>query len=363
MIVVTATDLPRMMQCTGSRLMATIMPADASTDARDEGNAADWLAGQIFTNSGDIQTYVGTKAPNGFVITADMLNFVSEYLSALDCGEMQVETSWSGGNGAFEIRGRADHIVLLHADEHQSHVVIDEFKYGWRVVEPFMNWTLISHAIGFMVTRNVRPARFTFRIHQPRPLHPDGTLRVWSIDAETINALWLQIIDRLSNPTDMLQTGPECYKCHAYLGCPAADKMQANAIDASYDSIFSHQLTGEQLSRELDLLTRAQAVIKTRLEAFTELAVHRSKNGEIVPNYATDPQYGNSTWKPFVTPELIKATTGLDASKPGLVTPAEMKRRGMSETAVKSLSERPMKGVKLRRIDADARARKMLGKQ
>ncbi len=355
MIVVTATELPRVMQCIGSRLMATIMPPDAITDARNEGNAADWLANTVF-NSGNIETMIGQKAYNGFVITAEMIEFVGEYLSALDCGDVQVETSWSGG--PFEIRGRADHIIYHVGDT----LTVDEFKYGWRPVEPEMNWTTISHAIGHLANNaGLPPPRVIhFRIHQPRPHHPDGRLRTWSIDYATLMELQAQIIARLSNPTEHLQTGPACYKCHAYLGCPAAAKMEANAIDATYDSAFSDQLSGEALAVELELLERASDVIETRLAAHKELANHRLQNGEIVPNYARDPQYGHTKWKAGITGPLLSATSKIDCNKPGTITPAEFLRRGGSQATYDALTERPMTGAKLRRIDPNKRAQRLL---
>jgi hypothetical protein len=96
------------------------------------------------------------------------------------------------------------------------------------------------------------------------------------------------------------------------------------------------------------------------LEALEELTKHRLRGGQIIDNYALDNQYGHTRWKSGLTAQSVALVTGVDVTKPELVTPAEAKRRGVPEPVIKSLTERPSTGVKLVRRSVDEHAKKLL---
>lgn len=360
-LITTATELPRLMHCIGSRNMQAALPPDHDHEARDEGTAAHWLANAWFHGS---QPVAGTKAPNGYVITGEMIDHVGTYISALDCGEIEVETTFSGA--AWEVRARADHIVALYDpnDQYQTYVqtlVIDEFKYGHRLVSPVENWTMVAHAAGYCLARNIQPERIIFRVHQPRAYHPDGPLRTWEIDYATLCKLYGQIDERLSNPTNELMTDVDiCAKCHALATCPAARMASMNAIDAAHIG-FNDSLPANTLAYEYELLKRAEGTVNNRREALEELMTHRIKTGNVIMGYGLKPRLANSRWKPGISADAITMVTGVDVRKIDTVTPAEAKRRGLSDATVAALTDRPIIGTKLERIDADAAARKHFG--
>lgn len=358
MIITDATNLPRLMNCNGSRLMAAVLPPDSDQTARDEGNAAHWMAQQVF-NGASIDSLIDTKAFNGFTMTAEMAEHVASYVSALDCGEMECSTG--GSSDAWIVNGRADHIVYSRGIPDE--LTVDDFKYGWRIVEPDYNWTLIWHAIGYCVTRSIQPAVIVLRIHQPRPHHPSGKLREWRISYAQLMEFYAQINATLSNPSDMLTSGIEwCAKCHALPTCPAARKARYNAIDASAQA-FNDDLPDDVLSHELDILRTADAVIKAQRDALEELVSYRIRNGAVVPNYGLETQYAHTRWKTGISAEALSVVTGRECGKPPApITPAEAKRRGVPESVIKSLTERPMTGTKLIRATADERARRLLNK-
>lgn len=364
-LITTATELPRLMHCIGSRNMQAALPPDHDHEARDEGTAAHWLANAWFHGS---QHAAGTKAPNGYVITDEMVDHVGTYISALDCGAVEVETTFSGTT--WEVRARADHIKHLPLVPHPSDpsqyispstLTIDEFKYGHRLVSPVNNWTLIAHAVGWCLAKGIIPDRIIFRVHQPRAYHPDGPLRTWEISYRKLCELHEQIALRLSNPTNELLTGVDiCAKCHALPTCPAARQASMNAIDAANIG-FNDTLPADTLIYEYELLQRAEATIKNRREAVGELMTHRINSGTVFNGYGLKSRLANSRWKPGITAEAITLASGVDVRKIDTVTPAEAKRRGMSDEVVKALTERPIIGTKLERIDADATVRKHFG--
>lgn len=356
-LIVTATELPRILHCMGSHSMPAAIPGGGDTALRDEGNAAHWLAEQMFNGA---QVGAGSVAPNGYVITDDMVEHVSSYVSALDCGEMEVDTSYSGAS--WEVRGRADHLKFREGGGSALHVLtIDDFKYGWRLVSPERNYTLMSHAIGYIVRTQQRPDRIALRIHQPRPYHPDGPLREWSCSFEELMGFYSQIDARLSNPTDELLTSVEhCAKCHALATCPAARAASMNAIDAA-DLVFSDDLPKPVLTSEMETLRLAVAMIEARRDAIEELITHRIKAGDVFDGYLLERRYGQRRWKPGLGGATLSALAGVDLSKDGIVTPAEAERRGVSKEAVAALTDRPLLDPKLKAVDVDARARATFG--
>lgn len=355
MQTIIATNLPRFMPCNGSRLMAASAPQIISNSAdRDEGIAAHYMAKTVFDGEFSIEELVDRKAPNGFYMSSEMADHVAGYLSNIQPGEMEIDTSY--GSEHFRVNGRADHIYYS-----EDTLYIDEFKYGWSPIEPERNWTLISHAIGYCVIRQIKPKAIILTVHQPRPAHRLGKTRSWSLDYFELLGYYQQIATALTNPSDMLNTGPHCRRCDALATCPAARAASYNAIDAS-EVVFNDEIGNDALAYDLDALRLARDTIKHRLEALEELAAHRLRNGQVIPDYATEPQYGHRRFKPGWTAAMIQAVTGIDAAKPGIVTPAEFKRRGASEILLSAVTDVPMTGLKLVKISADQRARKALGK-
>jgi hypothetical protein len=376
MLTVIADNLPRLMECNGSRLMSPAFPAvDVDPTARDEGTAADWMALQAF-NGTPIGTLINTPAKNGFYMTADMADYVDQYLAALDCGEMQVDTSF--GTDLWRVGARADHIKYIARGERvefvnggngnvlehplPSELHVDDLKYGYSLVDPEMNWTLIWHAIGYCITRQVQPDIIKLTIHQPRPHHPDGKHRTWTISYAELLELYARINATLSDPSNELRTGLSwCRRCHALASCPAATKARMNAIDATAIA-FNDQLPDNALSYELDVVRMAKATLEAQLNALEEMATHRLRNGAVIDNYAMQPQFANTRWKPGIDARLLSMASKIDCEKPGTITPAEFKRRGGSEAVYNALTERPQTGIKLIRATADQRARRVLKK-
>lgn len=357
MFTTTADELPRIMACEGSRLMPASFPVEAGdTSARDEGTAAHYLAQAVFNNEFTFDELTDRKAPNGVYISTEMADHVAQYLSALDCGETEIDTSY--GTDAWRINSRADHIAFNHTVDT---LIVDDLKYGWRLVSPVNHWSLVWHAIGYCIARQLRPAHVELRIHQPRPWHPDGPCRTWRITGDELWALYAIINAKLSALSDALTTGPQCNGCHAMATCPAYRAANMNALDAT-DHAIPDDMPNDALSYELDVLTAAQSVIENRLDALRDLASHRLSLGQLIENYSRQATYANTRWRAGLDGATLSLMAGKDLTKPAaLVTPTEAKRRGMSEAVIKSLTERPMTGQKLVRSTATERANRLLG--
>jgi hypothetical protein len=355
MLIVTATDLPRLMACNGSRLMGGANPpVDSDNVVRDEGNAADWLVQQIYNGHFTAEELIDRKAPNGIYITAEMVEFLEPYIHRP--GVIELDTSHAGAN--WQVNGRADRVNYIRET---ATLKVDDLKYGWSIVEPEENWTLISHVMGFMAQNPSYPVeRAELTIFQPRPHHPDGPVRTWHIDRARIAELYAQMNATLSNPTDILNTSPNCYRCPALAICPAARKAQMNGIEAS-ENAFVDNIDNDNLSFQLDHVARAMKLLKQMHDAYSELALYRLKAGQVVRNYSVENELANRSWLDHVTPEFMQMITGKDISQKQLISPAQAEKMGITPEVVSAMTTRKQKGFKLARVDADKKAKKLFG--
>lgn len=354
MFKITATELPRFMACNGSRLMGVLVPPNESDTARDEGDAVHWIAEQVFKGVITADELIDRKAPNGVYITVDMVEHVSTYLnSIMGRGSVERDTSHTDG-AAWRVGGRVD-----HESWEGGTLYIDDFKYGWRIVSPVMNWTMISHAVALAKQANTMPDEVVFRIFQPRPYHPEGYVREWCCNADEFRKLFERLIETLLNPNDRLQTSQHCYGCLSRSQCPANQITEANSIDVS-ERVYNNVIDNDTLVNAINEIERATKVLKESLDAYHDLAISRLKSGQVIKGFALTADLGNLDWKEGLTPEVMKLLTGKDLSKSELITPTQAKKLGID---VDAFSERRNKGVKMVRMDSAKNAEKHFGKR
>lgn len=364
MLHVAADELPRFMACNGSLAMGSLpsLPIAATSSTQGEGIAAHWLAEQVFTKQHGTDELIDRQAPNGVFITADMVEHVQLYLDTIGYdGVIEHDTSFSDGAGVWQINARADHAT--HAGRQ---LIVTDFKYGWSIVEPEENWTLIAHAIGFGLQLTHQQGvdllkdidQVVLRIVQPRAYHHVGKVREWVITPQQLVEYHQRINAVLSNPVDELNTSKHCRYCPAMSVCPAFQQAQMNAIEAS-EAVFADEISNDSLSFMLDNIKRAQEVLDQAYKAYADLAQSRLKEGQIVTNYAVQNELTNRQWRDWVTPEMATAMTGKDLTKKQLITPAQAEKKGVPKEVMESLCERRNKGTKLVRIDANKLAKKL----
>lgn len=358
MLSLTATELPRFMACNGFTRLGGIEPFNPSTEITDEGNAAHWLCEQVY-HGRKPEELIGQKAYNGLFITEEMVEHCRAYIDFITSKVCYVEKDTSHRNGdIWEIRGRADCINRIDNET----VVIADLKYGWRIVEPEMNWTLISHAIDYRRYCGDKPMNFIFRIYQPRPFHPRGPIREWVINKYQLDDLEKQLTDTLNNPQATVCSSSQCYKCKSLSQCPAAQIAAMNAVDVA-NMAFDSEMTDDKLAWMLDNLKRAQEVIKQSYEAYQDLALHRLKDGRKVSSYDIQTALGNTTWNDDITPEMLELMSGVDCSVKKLITPAQAKKKGVPTELLEKCTHRPDNGFKLVKIDEDKLGNKLFGEK
>lgn len=359
-----ADDLSRFMQCNGSRLMTPTRPAKTgpqSTIALNE--AARFVAAEVGRGrlgNGDVRDpldLVDRKTPNGIYITREMADYIDPFID-IQFWRHDIDGYDVARKQETEaVTGMIDRICFSKTGT----LYVDRLEYGWSIVEPDMNWTLLFHAIHFCAFNNIQPVNIVLSVYQPRPMHHAGKHREWEITYPELLAYSHQLSNALANPTNTITTGPNCGKCPALTTCPAARKADLNSIEVS-ERAFDDSVTNDELAIHLDEITRAQQQLKASEDALTELARHRIRNGQVIENYGLESSWTNKRWDDHVTPDLMKLITGVDLSKPGLITPTQAKKLGVHEAVIDTFARRHETGVKLVRESADKRAKRLLKK-
>lgn len=356
MLTIDASNLPRFMVCNGYRLLPIDpLPTERDDTIREEGNAAHWLASVVFSGQHTIEEMVDRKAPNGIYITAEMAEYVREYLNDLTPND-RIEWGYALTGSNWQINGRGDCIGLSPSNK----LIVRDFKYGYSIVEPENNWTLIAHAVGYCFTNGVTPHSFEFVIHQPRAPHRDGTVRRWEVSADELMKLYNQMQMVLSRPSETLQTSQQCYKCPAFTGCPARQDAELNALEVSHMA-YRAEIDNADIVRRLALIHRADEMLKQSKKAYEEQIMHRLQTGQIIDNYAIEIEYTNRVWKDGVSADWMQALTGFNLTKPAMITPKQAETTGVPKEIVALFAERRSKGSKLVKVDANKRAAKFFG--
>ena len=357
MLSLTATELPRFIQCNGNIALDKISNFNIDTEERDLGNTAHWLVETAYKNGVQLEEMIGEKSPQGIVVDVEMVEHCEEYFNNL-AGSIEFDTSH--GSVDYEVRGRCDHIFF---NDSNNTLVVDDFKYGRRIVEPDENWTLISHALGCMwgsefVLNNTR--EIVFRIFQPRAYHPEGTVRTWRVSKETLEQYFRQMQAALANPDQTVNTGPNCYMCPSQSNCSASQIDLMNQTEISQHA-FNNKLDAKDVSSMYDLLKKAEKRIKSGLKAYEDVMLHGLKVGKSFPNYSVKKDFTSPKWNEGLTKDILEMATGKDLSGGKMVTPKQAEKLGVSKEAIKKLSKPVERGLKLVRISEQDKFSNMFG--
>jgi len=366
MITLQAHALNRVVRCNGSYWQepSEVPDSDEQSDDRREGIAAHWVAMEVIAGrASDAIEFVDRRAENGVFVTVDMIEaiepFIVDVQSRIGATTHIEETVNFQLSPEVLILCRLD---LATYDPTTGTLIVDDYKHGYRIIEPVDNWQLVAGAMGWIFKQGFAPTRVILNIHQPRPHHPDGKKRSWEFETyDDFLIAYERMCNALADVTRDLHTGNHCYKCPALTHCTSARRAGYNSIDIAGEA-FNDKLTNDELSHELLTVQRGIAALKQIEDAYEELLTHRINSGQVVRDWFIEPTYANTRFKKGVTPEMLKALSGIDPTVRSLPTPAAVKRLHISEQIVDAFTERPMTGTKLVHKSAAQVADKMFKK-
>lgn len=355
-------ELNRIAQCLGSLKLADVVERRYPTfsTSKDEGEAAHWLAETVLNGEFTLEELSDRKAPNGFYITPEMVEYVSRYLDALQPdGAADVPTSFPLTDN-ITISGRADHIVRT-----DDTLCVDAFHYGFRLVPAIDNWSLIAHALGYCYENGEDlPERIALIVHQPRAYRPSGISASVTFSYDELIAKQEELRQRLTGPSDICTTGPACTICPFSHGCSAFNGASMNAVDVN-ETVLPVEPQGDELAALLDLFARAEEIVKARLKSLREIAQQEIGAGRRVPNYSLERKSGTLRWNDGMSADMLKILIGHDVSKEGpppMITPTQARTRfKLPDAVIESVAHRPETTPQLVRISADDAAKKIFG--
>lgn len=351
--------LSRPMTCAGS-LFFENLPEQETSEAAKEGTACGEYLELLLTNR-----HIGEQAKNGVRFDEDMkffAGFAAENIKEKADGEVLCEQriDWQTESGIY-IRGKYDASYIGK----DGKLYIDDFKYGWGIVEVKENWQLIGYAIGEIIRRRQAFNNIVLRIIQPRPHHEDGPIREWEITYEQLLGYKEQIESRLSKIAQgfaELVTSPKCKYCPAAAeACTAFNRAVFHSVDYVMSEFHQDKVSEAELSYQLDIVERANEVLKIKLDSLKQLAVSRIKEGKIIPSYMTEQSYGDRKWKAFVSPKVIETLTGKKIVEEVMLSPAKAEKLGVPKELVSKYVDREFKGMKLVKKDASVLGAKIFG--
>jgi hypothetical protein len=240
-------------------------------------------------------------------------------------------------------------------DREQGLLIVRDFKYGHKHVEVYENWQLINYAAGVLDGLGVNGAqdqhmRVRLEIVQPRSFHSDGPVRSWECKASALrgyfNVLKLAAEKALQINAPCM-TGDECAYCPSRHACPALQRAGYAAVGTSGRST-PIELSAQALGQELALLSRAESMLKARITGLTEQALRELKSGKPVPGYHLEQGVGRKKWRVSVEEAIaLGEMMGVNISKPGVITPTQAIKAGLSAELAESYTEIPKGEVKL----------------
>jgi hypothetical protein len=310
------------------------------------------------------QKPIGQSASNGVYFDDDMKFYttpIAQYIFERAVTKVLCETriDWQTRSGIW-IKGQYD---IAFVDQ-RGYLCIEDLKYGWGIVEVKENWQLLGYAIGEVIRRGQAFSHISFKIHQPRPHHEDGSSREWLITYAELLEYKEKIEVRmmeLANGRKDYQTSDKCKYCKgAGEACTAFSRLFYRALEVSTEFV-QDSLTNEEISQQLDQIKRAEEVLKIKMDSLTELGTSRIKKGQIIPGYVQEIQYGHRQWKTGISPEAIKVMTGKDITERSIMSPAKAEKSGISKKLVENLSQTTMSGVKLKKKDSTDIGNKAFG--
>ena len=345
--------------------MEVLYPEDTESDDSMEGTASHELAAIMVDSASRARTdwptnAVGQSASNGVIWTQE----------SYDAAEMFADTVYEVmlATNVFtpQIEKRVE-ITRIHPlswgtpdcwllDIQNMTLYIEDYKYGHRPVEAFMNWQMIEYIAGILDALQAKGLSDTditvvATIVQPRAPHRLGPVRSWTFNGADIRGHVNQLVDveRESLEDDPPTcTGSECRDCTARHACDTLQGASGSVMEFMGQSIPVN-LDANALGTELVLLDRAYEILRARKSGLEAQGEAMIQAGDIVPCRALESGYGRRKWNVPATEIFAMCDLlGVDIRKAcEPMTPKQSLKLGVDESVIKEYSIIPRTSAKL----------------
>lgn len=352
--------------------MEAAFPEDLETPEQREGTAGHFyptehLQGRAWP--------VGTLAPNGHPIDADMIEHGQLLIDDVHGAFKEL----SGDQYLFRVETKVFAHVYVHpenegtpdvflADHVAKWLVVWDYKYGHRYVDPFRNLQLVDYVAGIFEGLHVSPEemaswRISLRVVQPRNYHRDGAVRKW----DTTGAQVWPLIEGLSraawaakSPNAPTLTGAHCRDCRASHACDALMRVSHLAMDIAGEST-PHEIPLRAVGVELRRIETAMKRLEARRDGLQAQALGAIAQGQNVPFWTKGFVDSRERWAvPIAEVHTLGDLMGVNLRKVDALTPAQARKAGIDPAVIQAYADKPRGAAKLIPSD-EAAAQKAFG--
>lgn len=346
-------------------------PPIEDTEPSKEGTAAHYVAdamlkaykhGASHLDIGNV--LVGHKAPNGIIITDEMLDSALTYANVvmkivgddLERKKMlHIEVRVQSNYIDPEAWGTADAVFY---DVSTNTLHIWDFKHGHQRVDAIGNMQLIGYAQATVETFNYKDInpRLALSIVQPRCYDGRGPVDTWIIAFDFIRPYINKMrhsVGQYRMNTSELATGEWCTNCEVSYKCPALTRVVAGCIDYSMKTI-PLEMSPEGIAYEKSIIDLAVDRMKERKTAIDTQIENRVRKGELIPGYKMKDKMSHSMWKTKDLLEIRQVGELLGVNvmqEPKPLTPTqvknELKKKGIDENVILPYHNKVKTGVHL----------------
>lgn len=363
MLKLVPSNAPRWAPCPGSVGMEAPFPRSPTHPVTEEGKALHWACERVLRSwlpvndfpPLDLHTFLGQICPeNGIVITEEMIWAGGVYLETVwervwqNPELLQVEKQLSADRWISGYNGRTD---AMWRSPDSTWLSVYDLKFGYTPTATVGNWQLLSYALG-AVTEQTQTVEMV--IVQPRGVSASRPVKRWQLPIAEFWQWAQQLIDaavEARGPSPRTAAGGHCYKCKAAADCPTLRVAAAGAMDTGSAGV-DVALTEPELAHEIELLDRAKALVRARLDACEALGVARIQAGRLVPGYSHEQGLSNRSWT-LPAPQMIAMGElwGLDLAEHKPLSPNQAEGRGMPRDVIDRFTKRVPTAAKLVRVD------------
>lgn len=365
----------RWMFCPESAWLEQQHPDVENEEAR-EGTAAHQMAENVLTGIvSSPEELVDRQALNGVIMSGEMVPHVQMYVDHVQSRgvdywvEKSISIPVNQSDPDNPVTGKTDG-ATFNFDQSTGILYIDDFKYGFGLVEVFENWQFLIYAIGVandLISKGHTITSIVMSVIQPRGYHHLGPIRTWTITIDQLVQFGLDLrtgVDNVNSPDRKCVTGSWCRRCKHMSFCNAAKAAGMNAIDVAFTSIPDTD-TPEQISALLETLDRAFESIKHTRDAVTARAeIMITQHGIKIPGHGVKPGTGKRKFRNDTDAKAYSSAFGVSLTDEKLCTPLEAERRAKNAPGfnIDLIAFTPSTAPKLVKIDAATLANEVFKK-
>lgn len=351
--------------CPGSILLGMDIPDEDTEDTR-VGEATHWVGEhmlRVFTGErSQPETYLGITAPNGVIVTEEMVDCATIYFDAIkpviDGSTVYIEQQVEIPRVHELCFGTPD---AVHWNQGSGILTVWDYKHGHSGVDAIDNYQLAAYASGFMSKFNIddQHVRLSLNIVQPRCYDGKGEIRTWNGMGSDIRGLVNQMeaaaVEALS-PAPSTHAGPHCRHCKARYRCETNQRAGGAMVDFAGGAV-PQELSDAAMGYELEVLEFAEDILKHRKKSLEAEALARALAGHAIPGRALEQGYGHDKWVHPVGDVIAMGDMfGVDLRAPEAAkTPAQskavLKKNNIDESVIKGYYGKQPSAMKLVKDD------------